>query len=57
MDARIQPCPSTPPHSCRKLLTSHHQNNYGGAVKRLNAIRAQLATLPFSTVPDSSSMG
>jgi Fe-Mn family superoxide dismutase len=27
-----------------KLLRSHHQNNYGGAVKRLNAIRAQLAT-------------
>ena len=25
-----------------RLLRSHHQNNYGGAVKRLNAIRAQL---------------
>jgi Fe-Mn family superoxide dismutase len=25
-----------------KLLRSHHQNNYGGAVKRLNAIRAEL---------------
>ncbi len=25
-----------------KLLRSHHQNNYGGAVKRLNALRAQL---------------
>jgi len=24
------------------LLRSHHQNNYGGAVKRLNAIRAEL---------------
>jgi len=28
-----------------KLLRSHHQNNYGGAVKRLNAIRAQLAAV------------
>ena len=25
-----------------KLLRSHHQNNYGGAVKRLSAIRARL---------------
>lgn len=25
-----------------RLLRSHHQNNYGGAVKRLNAIRNQL---------------
>jgi Fe-Mn family superoxide dismutase len=25
-----------------RLLRSHHHNNYGGAVKRLNAIRAQL---------------
>ncbi len=24
-----------------KLVTSHHENNYGGAVKRLNAIRAR----------------
>lgn len=26
-----------------RLLTSHHQNNYGGAVRRLNAIRQQQA--------------
>jgi hypothetical protein len=26
-----------------KLIASHHQNNYGGAVKRLNAIRGELA--------------
>lgn len=32
-----------------KLISSHHENNYGGAVKRLNAIRAQLAQLVFST--------
>lgn len=34
-----------------KLLASHHQNNYGGAVKRLNAIRAQLAATPFASTP------
>ena len=34
-----------------KLLNSHHQNNYGGAVKRLNAIREQLAGTTFATAP------
>ena len=34
-----------------RLLHSHHQNNYGGAVKRLNAIREQLAGIPFGTTP------
>lgn len=28
-----------------KLIVSHYENNYGGAVKRLNAITAQLAAL------------
>src|SRR3954464_6896944 len=30
---------------------SHYENNYGGAVSRLNAITAQLAELDFSTTP------
>jgi len=54
MDARMQELPFDPAAACglsEKLLTSHHQNNYGGAVKRLNAIRAQLAALPFATTP------
>jgi superoxide dismutase, Fe-Mn family len=34
-----------------KLIVSHHQNNYGGAVKRLNAIRTQLGDVDFSTMP------
>ncbi|MEO8120117.1 MAG: Fe-Mn family superoxide dismutase [Rhodoferax sp.] len=34
-----------------KLLHSHHQNNYGGAVKRLNAIRTQLSGLSPSAAP------
>src|SRR5205823_592205 len=34
-----------------KLLTSHYENNYSGAVKRLNAIAAQLASLDMATAP------
>ena len=34
-----------------KVLVSHYENNYSGAVKRLNAITAQLAELDFSKVP------
>ncbi len=34
-----------------KLLTSHHQNNYGGAVKRLNLIQQQLGALPKDAAP------
>ena len=33
------------------LLRSHHQNNYGGAVKRLNAIRAQLRSMTPGALP------
>jgi Fe-Mn family superoxide dismutase len=34
-----------------RLLTSHHQNNYGGAVKRLNLIEQQLGGLPADAPP------
>jgi superoxide dismutase, Fe-Mn family len=34
-----------------KLLVSHYENNYTGAVKRLNAITAQLANTDFATAP------
>ena len=34
-----------------KLIVSHYENNYGGAVKRLNAIEDQLASLNFNTAP------
>jgi superoxide dismutase, Fe-Mn family len=34
-----------------KLLTSHHDNNYGGAVKRLNLIQQQLGSLPADAAP------
>ena len=34
-----------------KLIVSHWENNYSGAVRRLNAISGQLAALDFATVP------
>ena len=34
-----------------KLLVSHYENNYSGAVKRLNAIEMQLAQTDFATAP------
>lgn len=34
-----------------RLLRSHHQNNYSVAVKRLNAIRAQMRDLSFGSAP------
>jgi superoxide dismutase, Fe-Mn family len=35
-----------------KLIVSHYENNYGGAVKRLNLIADQLAGLDFRTAPN-----
>ena len=35
-----------------KVLVSHYENNYVGAVKRLNAITAQLAELDFPKAPN-----
>jgi len=34
-----------------KLIVSHYENNYGGAVKRLNAIAVQLSQFDFATAP------
>jgi superoxide dismutase, Fe-Mn family len=34
-----------------RLITSHYENNYGGAVRRLNAIRAELASLDLASAP------
>ena len=52
MDALIQPLAfdSTGLKGLsEKLMRSHHQNNYSGAVKRLNAIRGRLKEMPFAT--------
>src|SRR5262250_1417192 len=35
-----------------RLLESHYENHYGGALRRLNAITAQLESLDFSRTPD-----
>jgi hypothetical protein len=37
-----------------KLITSHHQNNYGGAVRRLNQIQQQIGSLPKDAAPYQS---
>ena len=49
-----QPLPFDPkavPGLSEKLLTSHHDNNYVGAVKRLGAIRGEFAKLDPATAP------
>ena len=51
---RVQPLAFDPARLdglSEKIVVSHHQNNYAGAVKRLNAIRAQLGGLDFGTAP------
>ncbi len=39
------------PGLSEKLLTSHHGNNYAGAVKRLNLIEQQLGGMPTNAAP------
>lgn len=34
-----------------RIIVSHYENNYGGAVKRLNAITRQLGELDWATAP------
>ena len=34
-----------------RLIVSHYENNYGGAVQRLNAITNELAELDFTNAP------
>lgn len=43
--------PKTIPGLSEKLLVSHHDNNYAGAVKRLGDIEAQLHNTDFATAP------
>ena len=35
----------------QRLIESHYENNYGGALRRLNAITEKLASLDFSATP------
>jgi superoxide dismutase, Fe-Mn family len=39
------------PGFSEKMLTSHHDNNYVGAVNRIGAIHAELAKLDIATAP------
>ncbi len=54
MDYQIQPLKLNPAALnglSERLITSHHENNYSGAVKRLNAIRSQLDALAWDSAP------
>lgn len=54
MDARILDLPFNPAAISglsERLLRSHHENNYSGAVKRLNAIRTQLRSQDLTATP------
>src|SRR5215469_15253014 len=54
MTYAIKPMPFDPKSIkglSEKILVSHYENNYSGAVKRLNAISAQLAELDFAKAP------
>lgn len=54
MTAHLQDLPFDPSALNRlspALITSHHQYNYAGAVKRLNAIRRDLGATAFATAP------
>jgi superoxide dismutase, Fe-Mn family len=43
--------PKTIPGFSEKILVSHHDNNYVGAVNRIGAIRGELAKLDMATAP------
>jgi Fe-Mn family superoxide dismutase len=51
----IRPIPFKPPRLIglsERLLAGHYENNYGGAVRRLNAIEAALDGLDWATAPN-----
>jgi Fe-Mn family superoxide dismutase len=43
--------PARLPGLSEKLIVSHYENNYGGAVKRLNAITGQFAGIDVASAP------
>jgi superoxide dismutase, Fe-Mn family len=54
MSYKMKPLGCDPQHvrgMSEKLIVSHYENNYGGAVKRLNLITEQLTDLDFNTAP------
>ncbi|RRI04944.1 superoxide dismutase [Mesorhizobium tamadayense] len=54
MPHQIMPLPFKPPRLeglSERLLASHYENNYGGAVRRLNAIERRLDELDWNAAP------
>ena len=54
MPHAVQPLPFKPSRLnglSERLLASHYENNYGGAVRRLNAIEARLSGIDWSKAP------
>ena len=54
MTFNVKPLPFDPSKVkglSKKILVSHYENNYIGAVKRLNAIEEQLAGLDYAKAP------
>ncbi|MBM4180261.1 MAG: Fe-Mn family superoxide dismutase [Betaproteobacteria bacterium] len=54
MPYELKPLPCDPARLnglSEKLIVSHWENNYGGAVKRLNAIEQRLAELQWTSAP------
>jgi superoxide dismutase, Fe-Mn family len=54
MPYAMQPLPCNPgalPGLSERIIVSHYENNYGGAVKRLNLIEQKLAELDWATAP------
>ena len=54
MPYTMKPLACDPQHvkgMSERLIISHYENNYGGAVKRLNLIEEQLSGLDFATAP------
>ena len=54
MPHQVMPLPFKPPRLeglSERLLASHYENNYGGAVRRLNAIERRLDGIDWSLAP------
>jgi Fe-Mn family superoxide dismutase len=54
MSFQVRPIPFKPSRLnglSARLIASHYENNYGGAVRRLNAIRGELDVLDAASVP------
>ena len=54
MKYELKPLPFDPQRIkglSERMLVSHYENNYGGAVRRLNAISDQLADLDYEKAP------